>query len=424
MNIALAGLGTVGAGVLRLLQRNKALISARTGQPITVVAVSARDKNKKRDCDLSGIAWVEDPLQLVARPDVHTIVELIGGADGPAHALAEATLKAGKNLVTANKALLAKHGIAIARLSEARKTQVFFEAAVAGGVPVIKTLREGLAANTISSVRGILNGTCNFILTRMLEAGMEFKAALIEAQKLGYAEADPAADIEGHDTANKLAILSSLAFGVEPDLKAIPTQGINHITPLDLQFAGELDCRIKLLGVAKATSAGLVQYVAPCLVPKKSPLSKIAGATNAILLNGNFCGDVVLEGAGAGAEPTASAVVADLIDLSRGHTMPLFGIPVAKLTKVTPSMSGQKMRFYMRLQVMDKPGVVADISAILRDADISIETLLQRAKSATQSAPVVITTHDSHVDAMQNSLDKIAKLSTIVDKPCLLPIEE
>lgn len=422
--IAIAGLGTVGAAVARLLQQNAKLISARAGTVITLRAVSSRNKAKKRDCDLSSITWVDDPCMLPHMPDVDGVVELIGGADGIAYEVAHATLKAGKSLITANKALLAKHGVDLAKLAEANKTNIFYEASVAGGIPIIKTMREGLAGNNITSVQGILNGTCNYILTRMREAYLDFGTALLEAQHLGYAEADSTSDIDGHDTANKLALLSALAFGAEPDLASIRVEGIRHIKPLDLQFAEELGCRIKLLGVARLTGDGLEQSVGPSLVSKNSSLARVNGALNAVAMHGDFVGDITLEGQGAGAGPTASAVVADLIDFARGHKLPVFGVLASALKKLPAVKTGHEARYYMRLQVMDKPGVVADISAILRDADISIETLLQRAKSATESVPVVMTTHDANSAAIHKAIELIAKVPTVMEKPCLLRIED
>lgn len=423
ISIALVGLGTVGSGVVRLLKDHKELLAERAGQLLVLKAVSARDKNRKRDCDLSGVAWVDDPLQLAKDPSLDVIVELVGGAEGLARELAEAALKAGKHLVTANKALLAAHGVKLAGLAEQHGVSIGLEAAVAGGIPVIKTLREGLAANQLSVVRGILNGTCNYILTRMREARMDFKTALKEAQDKGYAEADPAADIDGHDTANKLAILSALAFGGEPDLASIEIEGIRGVTPVDLQFAEDLGCRIKLLGNARLTSSGLEQRVGPSLVPETSPLAQINGVLNAVLLRGDAVGDLMLAGKGAGAEPTASAVVSDLVDHARGHKVPVFGLPSTRLQK-RPTIAAKAARYYIRLQVMDKPGVVADISAILRDDAISIESLLQRGKSVTQSVPVVITTHEAASDAMRRAVEKMAQLPTVVEKPCLMQIED
>jgi homoserine dehydrogenase len=424
LSVAIAGLGTVGAAAVKLLQANADIIAARIGQPITVKAVSARDKNRKRDCNLSNITWVDDPRKLAQMPDVDVVVELIGGADGIAREIAEATLKNGKHLVTANKALLAKHGVALAQQSDKAKTSIGYEAAVAGGIPAIKTLREGLGGNRITTVQGILNGTCNYILTRMSETGASFEAALAEAQQHGYAEADPSGDIDGHDSANKLAILAALAFGVEPDLASVQVDGIRLITPADLQFAKQLGCRIKLLGIARMSKDGLEQHVAPTLVPENSMLARVKGALNAVLMRGDFIGDLMLEGQGAGAHPTASAVVADIMDIARGSRIPVFGVPAGQLKKVPSVNLTHNARYYIRLSVMDKPGVVADISAILRDESISIESLLQSGKSATESVPVVITTHTANTLFMAKAVDKIAKLPTVVHKPCLLHIED
>jgi homoserine dehydrogenase len=423
IKIGIAGLGTVGAGVVRLLNDNAEQIASRVGQAITVAAVSARDSKRVRDCDLSGMSWVDDPLQIPNHPDVDVVIELIGGADGIALQIAEKASAERKPFVTANKALIAKHGAGLAKQFEAASVPLAFEASVAGGIPIIKTIREGLAANRISIVRGILNGTCNYILTRMAADNLGFADALAEAQQRGYAEADPAADIDGHDTANKLAILAALAFGGEPSLATIQIDGIRRVTPLDLQFAAELDCRVKLLGVAHHTSHGLSQRVGASLVPTKSPLANVHGVTNAVMVRGDFVGDVMLEGRGAGAEPTASAVVADIIDIARGVRMPAFGRPAAQLTK-TVSVAALPMRYYVRLEVMDKPGVVADISAILRDQSISIESLIQRGRSVTESVPVVMIFHETPADAMRHSIDAIARVATVVEKPCVMPIED
>ncbi|MDX2027798.1 MAG: homoserine dehydrogenase [Alphaproteobacteria bacterium] len=426
LNIAIAGLGTVGAGVVDLLQKNADLIATRAGKPIIIKAISARDKNKKRDCTLPNAEWVEDARSLCKMPGVDVVVELIGGANGIARDVAESALQNGKHLVTANKALLAMQGAALARTAESRKLQISFEAAVASGIPVIQTIRETLAGNHLSLVRGILNGTCNYILTRMEQAGLSFIDALREAQEQGYAEADPAADIDGHDTANKLAILAALAFGNEPDLTGVSIEGIRHLTPLDLQFARELGCRIKLLGVARMSESGLEQRVAPCLISLQSSLAQVNGALNAVLLRGDFIGDLTLEGQGAGGRATASAVVGDLISLARGHVRPAFSIPAAQLKKQSSAKPGtvQASRYYMRLQVKDKPGVVADMSAILRDEAISIESLLQRGKAKAGLVPVVLMTHTANPDAIQRAAVKIAQISTVTEKPCILRIED
>lgn len=424
LKIAIAGLGTVGAGVVRLLQANADLIALRSEGGIEIKAVSARDKNRSRSFNVAGYRWVDNPLDLAQLPDVDVVVELIGGANGICRDLAEATLKAGKHYVTANKALLAQHGAALAALAEKNKVQLFFEAAVAGGIPIVKTLREGLAGNRISLVRGILNGTCNYILTLMRAEKLGFDEALRQAQAKGYAEADPSSDIDGHDAANKLALLTALAFGVQPDLASVSIEGIRHISALDLKLTEELGYRIKLLGSARVGASGIEQTVAPCLVPLDAPLAQVDYAMNAVFVRGDFVGDLTLEGAGAGAEPTASAVASDLIDLACGSRVPAFGVPAANLAKMQSVHGAFPARHYLRLQVMDKPGVVADIAAILRDEAISIESFIQHGSAVTGSVPLVITTHVADIKAMRRAAGAIARLGVVAAPPCLLRIED
>lgn len=423
VNIALAGLGTVGCGVVRLLHKNGELVAARAGKPIKIVAVSARDKKRKRDCDLSGITWVDDARDLATMPDIDVVVELIGGADGIARELAEAALKNGRHYVTANKALLASRGAELAAIAEKKQVQLQFEASVAGGIPVLKTLREGLVGNEISSVRGILNGTCNYILTLMQAQGIGFAEALKKAQEKGYAEADPSADIDGHDTAYKLAILTALAFSVKPDFTSIKVEGIRSVTQVDVTLANELGYRIKLLGMARAREDGIEQRVSPVLVPMGSPLAQVDGAMNAVLLHGDFVGDITLQGAGAGADPTASAVVADIVDVVCGARNPCFGVDTARMKKLK-SAKASFAQHYLRLQVMDKPGVVADIAAILRDEAISIESFIQHGKSVNESVPVVITTHAVDASAVQRAAKAMSKLAVVTEAPCVMRIEE
>jgi len=325
MRVGLAGLGNVGAGTLRLVGAHADLLEKRAGQPIEIVAVSARSRSKARDCDLDGIDWVEDPRLLAIRQDIDVVVEVIGGVKGIALELAQAALGAGKHLVTANKAMIAAHGIELAKKAEKAGVQLVFEAAVCGGVPILKTLREGLAANQISSLRGILNGTCNYILNQMGDKGMDFATALDEAQRKGYAEADPTDDIGGFDTANKLAILSALAFGIEPDLSAIFIEGIRDITQGDLRDASARGGRIKLLGIANFFDGKIIQRVQPIFVPLTESLAQVGGASNAIELHGDFAGEIFLSGVGAGGDATASSVVSDLIDIARGNRSPAFG---------------------------------------------------------------------------------------------------
>jgi homoserine dehydrogenase len=424
LRIAIAGLGTVGSATLRLLKENADVVAARAGKPVTVTAVSAKDKAKCRKSDLEGIRLVDDPRELAALKDIDVVVELIGGAEGIAREVCEKALQNGKHVVTANKALLATHGLALAQLAEKNGKRLIFEAAVAGGIPIVKTMREGLAGNKVRAIQGILNGTCNYILTRMFEAKLDFSSALKEAQDKGYAEADPSMDIDGFDTAHKLTLLAALAFGTMPDLASVSVGGLRRLMPIDLQFAAELDCRIKLLGVARLTEQGLEQRVGPCLVPLASPLAKIDDVLNAVLVQGDAVGELTLSGRGAGGGPTSSAVVADIIDLARaGNGLP-FGVPAEQLRPLPVAPAEARVSgWYIRLQVTDKPGVVADVSAILRDEKISIESMLQHGRSRTDSVSVIITTHAIGEAAMRRAIQKIAKLDSVQEEPCWLRIE-
>jgi homoserine dehydrogenase len=422
--IAVAGLGTVGAGVLRLLRDNAEVVAARAGRPIAVTAVSARDRARDRGVPLSGLRWYDDPVALAADPKVDVVVELIGGSDGPARALVEAALRAGRPVVTANKALLAVRGAALAELAEAREVPLAFEAAVAGGIPAIKAVREGLAANRIQRVAGILNGTCNYILTTMREHRREFAEVLAEAQRLGYAEADPSFDIDGVDAAHKLAILAALAFGRPVDFGAVHVEGIREVTALDIALAEELGYRIKLLGIARREEAGFSTRVHPCMVPAAAPIARVDGVFNAVVAEGDFAGRVVLEGRGAGAGPTASAVVADLIDLARGRHTPVWGAQNGALD-ASPAvpMDRHVGAYYLRLMVVDRPGVIADVTAVLRDHGISLESMLQRGRAPGEAVPVVLVTHDCEEAAMRAALARIAALQAVVERPALIRIE-
>src|SRR5215217_6382257 len=379
LKIAVAGLGTVGAGVVQLLDRQAELLAVRAGRRLIVAAVSARDRRRDRGVDLSAVRWYEDAVAMAADPEIDIVVELIGGAEGVAPAVIEAALGHKKHVVTANKALMAEHGTRFATRAEEAGVALSFEAAVAGGIPVIKTLRESLAGNRVSRVYGILNGTSNYILTTIRETGREFAEVLAEAQKLGYAEADPSFDIDGVDAAHKLAILAALAFGRPVDFAAVHVEGIREITALDIALAGELGYRIKLLGLAGRTEAGISARVHPCMVPVGAPIARVDGVFNAVVAEGDFVGRVMLEGRGAGAGPTASAVVADVIDLARGRVTPVWGAAASALS-AAPSvpMSEHVGPYYLRLMVVDQPGVIADVTAILRDLGISLESMLQR----------------------------------------------
>ncbi|WP_431855279.1 homoserine dehydrogenase [Azospirillum sp.] len=425
LKIAVAGLGTVGAGVLKVLAEHGALIEQRCGRRIQVTAVSARDRSKDRGVGLSHVRWFEDPVAMAAAPDVDVVVELIGGSDGPAKATVETALEQGRSVVTANKALLANHGPALAHMAEGRGLTLAFEASVAGGIPVIKALREGLAANRVTEVHGILNGTCNYILTEMRTTGREFADVLAEAQALGYAEADPSFDIDGIDAAHKLAILTSVAFGVPVDFQNVYIEGIRHVSAVDLKYAEELGYRIKLLGIARLTRNGVEQRVHPCMVPKDAPIAAVDGVFNAVVAQGDFVDRVWLVGRGAGAGPTASAVVADLVDVARGRSTPTFGVPASQLAALDPSpMEGRQGAYYVRLMVVDRPGVIAEVAAVLRDNNVSMESFLQRGRSPGEAVPVVLTTHDTNEASMQKALAQIAAQAAVLEPPRMIRIEQ
>ena len=425
LRIAIAGLGTVGAGVVRLLRRNAELLAQRGGRELVIAAVSARDRGRDRGIELAGPRWFADAAALAADPAIDIVVELIGGADGIARSVVETALAHGKPVVTANKALMARHGTALARLADAKGATLAFEAAVAGGIPIVKTLREGLAANSFARIYGILNGTCNYILTTMRESGRDFAEILAEAQRLGYAEGDPSFDIDGIDAAHKLAILSSVAFGSEVDFAGVHVEGIRHISALDIEFAGELDYHIKLLGLARLTERGIEQRVHACMVPRAAPIAHVEGVFNAIVAEGDFAGRVLLEGRGAGAEPTASAVVADLLDIAAGRRTPAFVVPAAALRKIPASpMLHHQGAYYVRLMVFDRPGVIADITAALRDELVSLESMIQRGRAPGEAVPVVLTTHITEEAAMRRALDRIGALDTVLEPPRMIRIED
>jgi homoserine dehydrogenase len=425
LKIAVAGLGTVGAGTLQLLQRHADLVAQRAGRRLVVTAVSARDRRRDRGVELSAVRWYEDAEAMAADPDVDILVELIGGADGIAAQVVSVALAHGKHVVTANKALMARHGTELALQAEQKGVALSFEASVAGGIPVIKALREGLAANRLSRIYGILNGTSNYILTTMRESGREFAEVLAEAQKLGYAEADPSFDIDGIDAAHKLAILASVGFGRPVDLAGVYAEGIRHVSRLDIDFAEELGYRIKLLGIARLTDNGLEQRVHPCMVPRATPIAAVEGVFNAVVAEGDFVGRVVLEGRGAGSFPTASAVVADLIDIAAGRHVPPFGIPAAALAAIPGApMERHQGAYYIRLMVVDQPGVIADVSAALRDEHVSLESMIQRGRAPGEAVPVVLTTHVTLEAAMRRALARIEALDTALEPPRMIRIED
>lgn len=422
--IGIAGLGTVGGGVVELLQKNASEIEARAGRKISIAAVGARSRSKKRGVNVERYRWESNPLAMAADPAIDAVVELIGGQGGIVKKLAEATLAAGKPFVTANKALLAHHGHELALLAERHSVPLMFEAAVAGGIPIIKTLREGLAGNKINAVYGILNGTCNYILSTMRETGRDFKDVLKEAQKKGYAEANPSFDIDGIDTGHKLTVLSMLAFGVKSDFKSPAMKGIRNITAQDIGFAQELGYRIKLLGMARRVGAKIFQSVEPCLVPAASNIGSVEGVYNAVYTEGDFAGTGLSVGRGAGAHPTASAVVADIIDLARGHRVLPFGIPARRMKKAVAAGTNEiHSRFYMRLEVLDRPGVLAAVSAVMKEHGLSIEAVMQRGRDPGKPVSIVLTTHAVKQSAMENAAAHMEGLRTVIEKPCLLRIE-
>lgn len=428
LRIGLAGLGTVGAGVVQILSDHAEKFTMRSGRPVAVTAVCARDRNKDRGVDLSPYRWENDAQALAVSEDIDVFVEMIGGEDGPAYTAVVSALKAGKHVVTANKALLAKHGSELAALAESRNLALNFEAAVAAGIPIVKTLREGLSANEISRVYGILNGTCNHILTDMEASGRSFDVVLREAQELGYAEEDPTFDVGGIDTAHKLALLTSLAFGCAPDFDGVFIEGIEHITALDLAFVEDFGYRIKLLGVARHTSEGIEQRVHPCLVPLNSAIAAVQGVYNSVVTQGDSVGETVLEGQGAGRGPTASAVIADIVDIARGNLMPVFGIPAKDLkpAKRAP-MEGHEGAFYVRLSAQDRSGVIAGITSILADEKVSIESMVQHGAGASGmppgTLPVAIMTHETKEEAMTRVRHRLEEDRDIVEPPRIIRIE-
>ena len=426
LRVGIAGLGTVGAAVVRLLEAQSADLAARTGKKIMVTGVSARDPARERGIDLSGATWFATPKELAVSENIDLLVELIGGDEGAARESVEAALNSGKSVVTANKALLARHGIALARLAEQHGAALAFEASVAGGIPIVKTLREGLAGNRIERVYGILNGTCNYILSRMELEGLSFAECLAEAQKLGYAEADPTFDIGGFDTAHKLAILASLAFGVKLDAEAISIEGVQDISLADLHAADELGYRVKLLGVAQRTSHGVEQRVHPTMVPLSSSIAQVMGVTNAVTVDADAVSELTLVGPGAGGMATASAVVADIADIARGIRSAPFGLPVDHLAPAQKSpMQRHEGGYYIRLAVRNQIGAAAAIATRMAEHEISLESIVQRrARDGDDSvAPVVLVTYATTEASVRQALAQIVKDGHVADKPQVIRIE-
>ncbi|MEQ8829344.1 MAG: homoserine dehydrogenase [Alphaproteobacteria bacterium] len=424
LKIAVAGLGTVGAGFVSLLARQGDLIAMRCGRPVTVTAVSARDRTRNRDCDISGMAWYDNAVDMAREADCDLVVELIGGSEGIAKEACEAALDAGRHVVTANKALIAVHGAELARRAEAKGLALNYEAAVAGGIPIIKALREGLAGNRILSIQGILNGTCNYILSTMRDTGRAYADVLAEAQHLGYAEADPTFDVDGIDAAHKLAILAALAFGRDVDFDGVHIEGIGRIAAADIQYAEELGYRVKLLGMASDSEDGVMQRVHPVLVPADAPIAGVEGVFNAVVTEGDAVGTSVLEGRGAGAGPTASAVVGDVMDIAAGRMAPVFGVPVDRLKPASSLPIGHRHgAYYVRLRVFDRPGVIAGVTAALRDENVSMESIIQRGRDPNEPVDVVLTLHETDEARMTRALDRIGQLDAVIEPPHMIRIE-
>ena len=436
LKLGIAGLGTVGTGLLQLLQTHGKALSAKLGRDVQVIAVCARDRSKDRGVPLQGMNWYDDAQALAVDDKIDVFVELIGGEDGPAHASVEAALKAGKHVVTANKALLAHHGNELAALAEQNNVALNFEAAVAGAIPIIKTLREGLAGNGVARVYGIMNGTCNYILTKMQNESRDFADVLKEAQAMGYAEADPSFDVGGIDTAHKLALLTTLAFGTKVAFDDIHIEGIEAITAADIDAADELGYRIKLLGVAMATDEGIEQRVHPTMVPKNSPIAQVSDVTNCVAVDGDFSGALLLVGPGAGAGATASAVMSDISDIARGLVFAPFNLPASQIRPYTRArLKAHHGAYYIRLSVFDKPGAMAAIASHLGDQGVSLESIVQRRPRTAlpgidargePGAPtsLILITHETTEEAIRIALAAIAKDDKLAAPPQMIRIEK
>ncbi|MEI4483610.1 MULTISPECIES: homoserine dehydrogenase [unclassified Phyllobacterium] len=431
LRVGIAGLGTVGASVLKILQDKGEMLTRQCGKQIIVTAVSARDAKRDRGVDFSAATWFDDPVELAKSNEIDVFIELIGGDEGPARAAVEAALKSGRHVVTANKALLAKHGVYLAKIAEEKGVLLNFEAAVAGGIPVIKALRESLTGNTVSRVYGIMNGTCNYILTRMWDEGISFEDCLADAQRLGYAEADPTFDIEGNDTAHKLAILTSLAFGTQIAADDIYLEGISNISLADIKAADELGYRIKLLGVALKTESGIEQRVHPTMVPVESVIAQVHGVTNAVAIETDLLGELLLSGPGAGGAATASAVIGDLADIAKSRPGfqhgPVFGTPAKALAPYKRAkMRAHEGGYFIRLTVHDRAGVFAAIAKRMADNDISLESIVQRQSANSQAEAtktVILVTHETTEAAVKKALEGIVKDGHATDKPQMIRIE-
>lgn len=430
LKVGIAGLGTVGAAVVRVLSEKAGELTRQCGRDIVVSAVSARNKSKDRGVDLSSARWFDDPVSLAGDAEIDVFVELIGGDNGAPNDCVVAALNAGRHVVSANKALLSRHGVALAEIAEEKGVLLNYEAAVAGGIPVIKTMREALAGNTIHRLFGIMNGTANYILTRMEEEGISFSDCLADAQKLGYAEADPTFDVEGHDTAHKLSILTSLAFGSRIDADAIYMEGISNITQADIQAAASLGYRIKLLGVAQKTPSGIEQRVHPTMVPTASVIAQVHGVTNAVAIETDILGELLLSGPGAGGNATASAVVGDIADIAKSRpgfqNGPVFGRPAKALTPYKrAAMRAHAGGYFIRLTVHDRAGVFAAIAGRMAENDISLESIVQQGDLDDDASrkTVVLVTHETTEAAVRKAVDGITSDGHLTDKAQVIRIE-
>ena len=430
LRIGIAGLGTVGASVARVLRDKAAELTRQCGRDLVVTAVSARDRAKDRGVDFGNAHWFGDPVELARSADIDVFIELMGGDEGPARASVKAALESGRHVVTANKALLARHGVALAEIAEKKGVLLNYEAAVAGGIPVIKTMREAMAGNSVSRVFGILNGTCNYILTRMEAEGLSFQDCLKDAQRLGYAEADPTFDIEGNDTAHKLAILTSLAFGTKIAADDIYLEGISNITQADIRAAGELGYRIKLLGVAQRTESGIEQRVHPTMVPTASVIAQVHGVINAVAIETDILGELLLSGPGAGGNATASAVIGDIADIAKSRPGfqhgPVFGWPARELKPYKKArMRSHAGGYFIRLTVHDRVGVFASVAKRMADSEISLESIVQHSAGAEAAdrKTVILVTHETTEAAVRKAVEGITRDGHLVDKPQVIRIE-
>ena len=421
--LGIAGLGTVGMGVVKIIQEKASILALRSGQEIVIAAVSARTRDKNRGLDMSSYAWEDDPVKLATRDDIDVFVELIGGSDGPALIATKAAIAAGKDVITANKALLALHGQELAEAAEQKQNVIRFEAAVAGGIPVVKALTEGLAGNQISRVMGVMNGTCNYMLTRMENEGVSYDEAFRAAGALGFLEADPTLDVGGIDAGHKLALLAAIAFGTQVNFGAVELEGIDAITIDDIRQAADMGYRIKLLGVAQMTELGLEQRMSPCLVPASSPLGQLEGGTNMTVLEGDEVGQIVMRGAGAGAGPTASAVLSDIVDIARGTRLPTFGQPATTLVAAKQALSATPAPYYLRIQLADQPaGALAKIATVLGENGVSIDRMRQYGHEEA-TAPVLIVTHKTLRSTLDQALKHLPLTGVLNTTPVAIRIE-